>query len=313
MRARAVAGLVVLAVFLALLCAAGLVMMLYTRVRRQWAWGELPAVCPPDKPYIRVRTLNVFMGIKSGAAAQSGVLKGADVVVFQEMFRRPWREPLADLAKVTGAWVVSVPFARQIKNRPVITDSGLAAASLTCPVQCVAFMPFKTAISVDRLAEKGAAVFDVGSGRLRLCVVHMQASYGKPTKKDVRVRRLQFAAALRVAVQHGAHVLVGDVNTASTRELQGFDHAVRAVCGGHRLPDDGKMSSPQHGVPVKAWRKNPDALGQRVDHAWTMCPCVQTTPLRTLRDLSAGLSDHAVLEFDVLVPPKCSCFGCSTG
>jgi len=251
---------------------------------------------------LRVRSVNVWLLPFRAWSARipPAVFVGADVVLLQELFRKP------SLLGPDAAVVSSSPrvsFAVPAVAVPIgkLTDSGLAIAGVGhVAVANLAFRAFAQSVLPDSLANKGVAVFQCSHG-LRLATTHMQADYGTNGRSHAAIRLHQFKEAVEFAVEHGAAVLAADANTSNPSDLQDLDDVVVLATNGrgYRLHDDGMASTPVTGGTAVAWRRDPNAFGQRVDHVWALGQHVTCSAVVTQLDVTDPWSDHAALDFTV--------------
>ncbi len=266
------------------------------------------------------------VGAQMQAAVRAGLFRdGVDFVVMQELFRSPWwvcgdtcvgllRAVHKDAAGGVPAvgCVAVVPLATTSVAK--FTDSGLAVASVgpgtdASSAACVAFMPLCGLRSFDRFADKGVAVFELRGGLLRIAVTHMQASYApNELAADNEVRIREFERGVAFAVQYGAALFAGDINIAAseTEAMARLDDIVtKATRGkGGRFPDDGRATSHRFGIGSLDWRDNP-AHATKIDHCWILNHEVVAVvqPGVTRAELTRGWSDHAAVDFTVMVTP----------
>lgn len=276
-----------------------------------------PPLCDidPTKTTYKIRVVNLFMlpfsniGKKVKKAVQAGVLSNVDFVLAQELFRQPWfardtAQAFVDEAKCRVA--VSVP---EVKNRPMaITDSGLGALAVgPCNTVCfVAFEPFESRGKFpDSLSDKGVAIFRLND-KVNVAVTHLQASYKQSSLHgDDHFRLAQFRQAVKLAMRHGAVVLVGDFNSHTPENVTAMKRVLAEATrgAGYLLPNDGQSTSKRAGKQPSdtAWRLYDD--GVIIDHCWVLVPgSVGVARSTTNKAVTEGWSDHAAIEFTLTFP-----------
>lgn len=282
-----------------------------TQAPRCSPWCHPKDLSIPNRPAssCRVRIVNTHMlpigvPIKRMAkrALKNGLFDGVDVVLFQELFRRPrilGPDPSQLLTKKGGP--VQLAVAEVATPRGYATDSGLAAAAVhPWKIRFVAFKPFKKARKADKIAQKGVAVFEI-NGHIRLATTHLQASYSKLMEPhDDEIRKEQFEETLAFANRFGAILLAGDMNVSDPVTLAYMDEVVEDI-GGTRILDDGMPTGSLTNSSTREWRKNSIVHGHQLDHAWVLDQDAITSDgrLHTNEELTKGWSDHAALDFSI--------------
>lgn len=271
--------------------------------------SPLPPLPPlPPSKRLRVRFVNTNMiplghpiEKKAKLAIQHGVFKDVDVVLFQEVFYRPWWlgiDPLKALAKRAP----HVHLVRPSHTLPAFTytSSGLACGALPpWTVKCVGFEPFAKCGPIDGMSQKGVAVFELSDGQttLRLATTHLQASYANCLKdRDNQARVKQFKQAVNFAKACDALVLGGDINTSDVLPLDQMSQWVEDR-GGTKLVDDEACSGRAILKSAHGWRTDP-SVGARLDHGWILdaSRCKQVSQMRTNEAVTRDWSDHAALD-----------------
>jgi endonuclease/exonuclease/phosphatase family metal-dependent hydrolase len=259
---------------------------------------DLVVVGDPARTRVTIRSQNTYMLPWSGKvrrqakqAVQQGLLRGADVVMLQEVWAPlRWDSdptcPVTALVQEAGGTAGAVAsFPHKIPMGRV-TNSGMCAvaASPGLSVTFLAFEPFTHLTLPDNLAHKGVAVFRITGTRRPLVVAttHMQSALTAVSRLYDPMRLGQFKQIVRAALKHGAVFLAGDINTGDPRALAAMDSFAAQATGGKavRLVNSEKTHAEGN-----------------LDHAWIL----DTSVVRPVKHVvnwavSKGWSDHAALD-----------------
>jgi hypothetical protein len=264
---------------------------------------------------LRLRTLNVQCLLKMYSPLSPAMFEDADVIVFQEAFRKPHaivpKEPLANIVNLAGKAGLQITATSTLETvkLPKVFDSGLACVGLHGNQACfVAFMPFASkGAHFDVLANKGVGIFDINRGQLRVATVHLQASYnGNATRNKtiMDIRLQQFLEAIRCCEKYQVDVLAGDLNTSFDGELDRMISAA-GLEKDQLVPNDGRTTAAKSGISMETWDSDPLRYGQHIDHVIILRPrrVKALTHAITRRDVSKPWTDHAAVDVELQLLP----------
>lgn len=227
---------------------------------------------------------------KARTAAAAALFEGADVTLVQEAFTR-----VLGRSDILDDLVKTVPNVRGASSNTRVqpgyfTDDGLAVVvGAAWRVRPIGTHTFKPRQFPDSLAQKGVCVFEVSHDRIvpfRVANVHLQAGGGS---KRQRTRIVQFREALAFALQLGAVLLGGDVNTDDMATLTAM--VKQHTINGYLVPHDA------HPTCCRRANGTYKRGSNRLDYVWVLDPTrVSCAYAHTRNELTRGVSDHACVE-----------------